>query len=127
MVTTREFLNQSGEKRVIIGLLNKEVASYAMSIGLFPESKTELSRDGEKTDARTMCRSYDEKGDRLFFPRSSDSPTKIRWKSFQRQGLRTIVGQRRRTDGSIHHWYHFASRIRIEDLGRAFALSIDPT
>ncbi len=49
------------------------------------------------------------------------------WKSFQRQAPRTVVGRVLKPNGAVRHWFHFACRLSVEDLGSMFALLIEPT
>lgn len=124
LLPARDFLRQRDARRVMIGLLNKELTSYAIAIPVGgPDAVTESDRSPNPREHLV----FDEEAGRLYFPPLAGKPWKYRWQAFQRQGTRTVVGVKLRPDGSVRHWDHFGTRLRIEDLGRTFALMIEPT
>lgn len=124
LLPAQDFLRQRDARRVMIGLLNREIVSYAIAIPLGgPEAIMELNHSPSLPGHLV----FDEESGRLYFPPLAGQPWKCQWQAFQRQGTRTVVGVKTRPDGSVRHWDHFAARLRIEDLGRAFALLIEPT
>ncbi len=98
-------LGKRDSRRLVIGLINAEVASYLQSLGLV----------------------WDQDRRRAYFAPDNGRPRKITWQAFKRRGTRTGVGVRTRPDKSVDHWYHFAVRPRVEDLRERFALTISPT
>ncbi len=124
---TQDFLQQRDARRVMIGLLNKEIVSYAHSIPIVPVVESGADSQSNQPTPSVQRLLFDEDGGKVYFPPFAGRPWKFRWQSFQRTGTRTVVGVRKRPDGSVRHWFHFAARFRIEDLGRAFALLIEPT
>src|SRR5439155_18289292 len=100
------------------------IVSYALTIPIGgPDAVAEFG--GSPNPLEHLV--FDEDSGRLYFPPLGGRPWKCRWQAFQRQGTRTVVGVKRRPDGSVRHWDHFAVRLRIEDLSRAFALLVEPT
>jgi|SRR5436309_4672026 len=124
LLPARDFLRQRDARRVMIGLLNKELISYA--VGIPVGGPDAVMEPGNSTNLREHL-VFDEEAGRLYFPPLAGKPWKCRWQAFQRQGTRTVVGVKLRPDGSVRHWDHFGMRLRIEDLGRTFALLIEPT
>ena len=98
-------LGRRASRRMVIGLINAEVASYLQGLGLV----------------------WDQDRRRAFFPPDNGRPRKVTWQAFKRKGTRTVVGIRTRLDKSVDHWYHFAVRPRVEDLRERFAITLSPT
>ncbi len=88
-----------------LSLLNKAIRSHAISLYL----------------------GFDKRTDRLYFRPRSGRPWKYRWKAFKRESERTVVGVRKKLDGSVSHWYHFAVWLRFERAEDTIALKLIPT
>jgi hypothetical protein len=126
IVPTGRFLGPRDARRVVIGLLSAEVVDYACKLNL-ASAIAQQSADHESATPTRDSLLYDEDSGKVYFPPRDGQPWKLPWQSFKRQATRTVVGVVRRPDGTVHHWFHIAARLRVEDLGSAFALMIEPT
>jgi hypothetical protein len=101
----QELLRNRDDRRMVIGLLNAEIGRYALRKGLVPEVE----------------------GHRVYFPPEDGRPRSISWHSFTKKATREVVGTRKRSDGSVDHWFHFAVGLQIQDLRNRFALLLNPS
>jgi hypothetical protein len=98
-------LKNRDSRRVFIGLLNDELLSYACGMDLL----------------------LDDSSGKVYFGPEGGKPRKLSWRAFSRTGTRTVAAPRLRSDGTVRHWYHFAMRLRTEDLEETLSLMIDPS
>ena len=101
----QELLRQRDGRRMVIGLLNAEIGRYAVRKGLVPEVD----------------------GHRFYFPPEDGRPKSATWRPFTKTATREVVGVRKRSDGSVDHWFHFAVGLQIQDLRTRFALLLNPS
>lgn len=100
-----KLLRRRDSRRRVISLVNDEISDYLRSLDLV----------------------WDPNRHRAYFSPENGNPREISWQAFKRRATRLVVGKKLLRDGTVHHWFHFGVRLRVEDLKQRFALALSPT